>query len=223
MNKLIPEAVEAAERLAFQKGEAAAPYRNAFTEQTGIEVPEPPNNGKLRTTSQGREFFYLRGRDILGVVANGNVDAGVIGTDVVLEYGFSDKQRQLLQYQRLGNPVCRYALMAFEEEVASMRATLNGDQRCASPPIYVPTPYPNMLTSIAAGRDLPLLPYRGLDTNGRPGITGAGEVYAYITGLGCVADIVETGRTSQAEGLLEVETLMPISAELVIRKTDETL
>lgn len=206
------ERIQSATDIGVPKGESARACREAIQEEGDFELPS--FDGRLFARTQGKTVWMLRGVDIVRRVAEGRLDVGVVGTDVLMN---TRVEPSGLVGQRIGDgdPMCRFSLLAEEGMAAQIEGRLDADARRAAGPMEFPTAYPRMLTQIAAWRDLPVVP-SGME------ITGSAEAYASLTGLGRVADLVSTGETARRNGLLEVFTLCEIYPELVWRP-DENL
>lgn len=100
--------------------------------------------------------------------------------------------------------------------VEKVENQLNLDGRMAGSIMEFPTSNPRMLGTIASARGLSVGPLN-LE------ISGKVEAYASLTGLGRVADIVETGETARANGLQEVYEMCGISPEFIERSDNESL
>lgn len=133
----------------------------------------------------------LRNADVPVYVDLGIADLGVVGRDVLLEAG-----RDLYEPVDLGFGLCRLSLIHLPGASGPMRR--------------VASKYPRFTTR--------WLMARGLSADVVK-LSGNIELAA-LTGLAdAVVDVVQTGSTLRAAGLVEVEVLAYSSARLVVNKT----
>jgi ATP phosphoribosyltransferase len=209
------EKIQSAENIGLPKGEKARRFADALQEEGDIEVPFVElEGGKLSVTTQGQTFWSLRGIDIVRRVEEERIDVGVVGTDVLLENRAN--YNNSLEKRRIGSPVCRFSLLSEEDQVEKIQREMKKEKGLFYSFMKFPTAYPNMLSMVACIRELPFMP---LDME----ISGSVEAYAELTGLGRVADIVDTGNNARKNGLVEVCTILDIYPELVMRPDNEAL
>ncbi len=138
-------------------------------------------------------ILVLRSSDIPTYVAYGAADVGVAGRDVVEE-----QDRDLYQPLDLGIGRCRLVVA----EPASRRV----DER-SQMHIRIATKYPALTQRY--------LQDRGLTAEIIP-LSGAIEL-GPLTGLADrIVDLVQTGETLRQNGLVEVDTIMEVTARLVV-------
>ncbi|MEK7059923.1 MAG: hypothetical protein AAB971_04175 [Patescibacteria group bacterium] len=190
--------VDSAERILVSKGSDNLPCVNEFQAISGIEIPTFRGE-ELKATSQGREFWLVKGRDIPKYLAKKWGDIGIAGTDVYLEYADS---RQV-DCQSIGQSMYRFSLLAEPQKVSFVEARLNTDGRYPSYPTSIPTGLPKLLMAAAQGQDLPFQPLE------MP-ISDSVEAAIGLSGVGIGADIVFSGETARQNGLLEVFKLRDI-------------
>lgn len=207
MDVLDIERVRSEKRFALPKSGDARDAWSAFTELTGIEIPDFPD-GRLRVESGGRTFWILRGDDVPGAVAENFADVGLTSTEACVEFG--DEER--IWWQQIGGPLCRYSVLADAEREPVIRELLDGESRYPKMTREIAATYPGLLNVIAAKRRLSIVARSGLR------ITGSGEAWASLTGDGVVADRVSTGCTAQQNGLTEVFELCQLYPEVVMRR-----
>ena len=169
----------------------------AMFEAAGYECPSiKENNRKLifENTEKQVRYFWVKPSDVSIYVERGAADIGVAGKDILLEY--APDVYELLDLN-LGR--CRMA-------VAAKRGFHDDGERT----LKVATKF----TSIAAqhyaarGREIDIIK-----------LNGSIEL-APILGLSdVIVDIVETGTTLKENDLDVVETVVPISARLIVNKS----
>jgi ATP phosphoribosyltransferase len=130
--------------------------------------------------------------DVITYVEHGTCDLGIVGKDTILEKGGS-----FYEVLDLGYGKCRFALAVKED--SDFYGTYK-TRRIASK-------YPNVTKAFfaAKGMDVDIIK-----------IEGSVEL-APILGLADgIVDIVETGATLKANGLVPIETVTDISARLIV-------
>jgi ATP phosphoribosyltransferase len=160
-------------------------------EATGLELPPIINQRALLHGQEGGiALLELRNHDVPLYVDLGIADAGIVGKDVLLESG-----RDVYEPVDLKSGICRLSLIRHPASKGPIRR--------------IATKYPRFTARIAAQKgwlaDVVEL---------------AGNVeLAALTGLAdAVIDVVQTGSTLKAAGLIEVEKLADSSARLIVNR-----
>ncbi len=167
--------------------------------KAGIELaPSDLNSRKLVIPdTQGRfQFFMLKPVDVPTYVEYGVADAGIAGRDVLVESNADIHQPLDLKIGR-----CKMV-------VAAPRATAHQNYRELSA-VRIATKYPRITTEYFTQRGVPveIIP-----------LSGSVEL-APLMGLSDrIVDLVSSGRTLAENGLEIVETIMEISARLVVNR-----
>lgn len=145
-----------------------------------------------------------------GQMAAGWGDIAICSTELLEESGL----RGAFNAYRIGEPICRYSVLALDEVAEDWQRFLEGSSgRYPSKTRVLPATFPRFLGLIAAGRDLPLL------KQSVP-ISGKAEATMRDNGIGAVADRVVTGNTVKKIGGREVYRLANIFTEVIVRKQD---
>lgn len=146
------------------------------------------------TTREGVSFVLLRGSDVPTYVRHGAADVGVVGKDILMEFGDEGL------YEVLDLEIARCRLMTAGIESAQLRSAAK---------IRVATKFVNIARDHYAKR--------GLQSNIIK-LYGAMEL-APIMGLADeIVDIVDTGNTLKANGMVPREHIADISSRLVVNK-----
>ena len=165
----------------------------AMFEASGYDCPAiHENNRKLIFENQenGIRYFWVKPSDVAIYVERGAADLGVAGKDILLEY--SPEIYELLDLQ-IGT--CRMA-------VAGKRGFRDHRQKT----LRVATKFANIARTYYQKQ------CRNIDIIK---LNGSIEL-APILGLSdVIVDIVETGTTLRENDLVELETIVPISARLI--------
>ena len=169
----------------------------------GIE-PEPefddPKTRKLRfTTSEpGLDFIRVRSFDVATFVAFGAAQLGVAGNDVLMEFDYSEIYAPL----DLDIGHCRMMVAAPADHVE------DEDPRTWSH-IRVGTKYPEVTRRHFAARGVQAECVK---------LNGAVELAPALGLCRHIVDLVQTGTTLKANGLVEIEHIADISSRLIVNR-----
>jgi ATP phosphoribosyltransferase len=168
----------------------------------GIEPEAAFDDPKSRqlefaTNIDGLSIIRVRAFDAATFVAFGAAHMGVVGNDVLQEFGYSDLYSPL----DLGIGYCRLSL-AVPNELA------NDNLQMASH-IRVATKYPNLTRQYFAEQGVQAECIK---------LNGAMELAPSLGLSDRIVDLVSTGGTLKANGLKEVEVLTEITSRLVVSR-----
>lgn len=147
----------------------------------------------LETPDKKFRFFFVKPTDVPTYVEYGIADIGVAGKDTLLEAGADLYEMLDLKFEK-----CRLCIAGFPE--------MKGVQK---PRLRVATKYVNTAKQLffSRGEDVEIIPLHG------------SIELAPLTGLSDVIfDIVQSGGTLRANGLVVLEDVFDISARLVANK-----
>jgi len=160
----------------------------------GIKPLEDPARSRkliLETSRPELRLVIIRAQDVPTYVEHGAAEAGIAGSDVLMEY----QSEELYEPLDLG--------------IARCRLVVAGRDRTASPRPRVATKYPNVTRAYFAARGEQAEIIK---------LYGSMEL-APLAGLADrIVDLVNTGRTLRENGLVEISTIAEISARLIINK-----
>jgi ATP phosphoribosyltransferase len=171
--------------------------------RAGIE-PEPefsdPSTRKLRfdTNDPGIEIIRVRAFDVATFVAFGAAHFGVAGSDVIMEFDYPELYAPL----DLDIGKCRLSVAAPQSVVAV-------DNPARWSHVRVATKYPNLTHKHFARRGVQAECIK---------LNGAMELAPTLGLCRWIVDLVSTGGTLKANGLVEIETIMDISSRLVVNR-----
>ena len=188
--------------LALPKGRILAEVM-PILRRAGIEPEasfDDPNSRALRfTTSESRlDIIRVRSFDVATFVAFGAADFGVAGNDVVMEFDYPEL------YAPLDLEVGKCRLV-----VAAPAALVAVDNPAQWSHVRVATKYPNLTQRHFARRGVQAECIK---------LNGALEL---APGLGLcrrIVDLVSSGRTLEANGLVEIELIAEISSRLIVNR-----
>jgi ATP phosphoribosyltransferase len=180
-------------RLAIQKSGRLSDSSRKLIAESGIEVEQI--GAQLRSAAYNfpLELLYLRDDDIPEYVADGVVDAAIVGLNIVRE-----QEGEVRIIRGLGFGRCRLSIAVPKSFPYNGLQSLQGAK--------IATSYPNILGSY--------LTSQGISAEIQV-ISGSVEIAPTI-GLGdAVCDLVSSGSTLLSNGLVEVETVLQSEAVLI--------
>jgi len=167
-------------------------------------APEPafsdPAARQLRfaTSVPGLDVVRTRAFDVATYVAFGAAHVGVAGNDVLMEFDYDEIYAPL----DLGIGRCRVSVAAPAEAVA-------GEDPSRWSHVVVATKYPSITRRYFAARGIQAECIK---------LSGAIELAPALGLCSRIVDLVSTGATLKANGLVEVERIAPITSRLVVNR-----
>lgn len=180
-------------KVAIQKSGRLSEDSLKLFKECGIKFNNGAKKLKAHSSNFPIEFLFLRDDDIPGYVSDGIADLGIIGENVHLEKGKSNRI-----IKRLGFSKCRLSL-AVPREVDYPGIGYFQSKSLA-------TSYPVILGDFLASK--------GIEADLHE-ISGSVEIAPGIGLAEGICDIVSSGSTLLSNGLKEVETVMKSEAVLV--------
>lgn len=171
-------------------------------EQAGLALTEDPSSSRsLRfpTQTPGVEALVVRAADVPTFVEHGAADLGVTGKDVLLEHG----GQGLYEPLDLGIARCRLMLAKKADAPDLLGSGKTGTR------LRVATKYIETTKQYFArrGQQVELIK-----------LYGSMEL-APLTGMAdYIVDLVDTGNTLRANGLVATETIVDVSSRLVVNR-----
>ncbi|MBR2444353.1 MAG: ATP phosphoribosyltransferase [Clostridia bacterium] len=181
--------------VALPKGRLGEKVYNMFA-QSGYDCPSIlENNRKLifENPQKGIRFFWVKPSDVSIYVERGAADIGVCGKDILLEY-----EPDVYELLDLNIGKCKMAVAAKKEFYDDNSSTLR-----------VATKFANIASKHYASkcRDIDIIK-----------LNGSIELAPILDLSDVIVDIVETGTTLKENNLEVKETIVPISARLIVNK-----
>lgn len=167
-------------------------------------MPEPefddPGSRRLRfsTSEPGLDLIRVRSFDVATYVAFGAAQLGVAGNDVLMEFDYSEIYAPL--DVDIGH--CRLAVAAPEDTAA------HEDRRRWSH-IRVATKYPEITRRHFAAQGVQAECIK---------LNGAIELAPRLGLCRHIVDLVQTGETLKANGLVEIERIAEVSSRLIVNR-----
>ncbi len=172
-------------------------------DRVGVE-PEPAfarddaRQLRFATNADGVMIIRVRSFDVATFVAFGAAHLGVAGNDVLMEFDYPELYAPL----DLGIGRCRMAVAATAELLAS-------EDPARWSHVRVATKYPAITRRHFAGRGVQAECIK---------LNGALELAPRLGLCRRIVDLVSTGNTLRANGLVEVETIAGISSRLAVNR-----
>ncbi len=170
-------------------------------EAAGIRVTENPETSRkliLPTADAQTRIVIVRASDVPTYVQYGGADLGIAGQDVLLEHGGEG----LYQPIDLGIARCRMSV-ATRQDFDYAQAVRQGAR------IRVATKYVNTAREHFAAKGVHVDIVK---------LYGSMELAPLVGLADAIVDLVSSGGTLRANDLVEVETIMPISARLIVNQ-----
>ena len=164
--------------------------------RAGIEVDGDPEKSRkliIETSRPDVNLLVIRATDVPTYVEYGAADVGVAGKDVLLEYsgeGF---------YEPLDLGIAKCRLM-----VAGRNSDANGGEK-----LRIATKYVNTARRHFAEQGVPIEIIK---------LYGSMELAPLVGLADRIVDLVDTGNTLKANGLVELEKIVDISSRLIVNK-----
>lgn len=148
---------------------------------------------RVPTNMKGLDLLIIRPADVPTYVEYGAADFGITGKDVLMEHGGG----ALYEPLDLGIARCRLSVAAQKDY-----ARPAGRQRVA-------TKYPEITRRhfAARGEQVEIIK-----------LYGSMELAPLVGLADLIVDLIDTGRTLKANGLVEVEKIVDVSARIVVNK-----
>ncbi len=182
--------------VALPKGRLGEQVYDMF-ERGGFPCPAIREENRrliFENAEEGMRYFWAKPSDVAIYVERGAADLGVAGKDILLEYA-----PDIYEMLDLKVGKCRMA-------VAAMRGFDREDRRRT---LRVATKFENIARRYYAslGRDIDIIH-----------LNGSIEIAPILDLSDVIVDIVETGTTLKENNLEVVETILPVSARLIVNK-----
>lgn len=162
----------------------------------GFECPDLLSDSRklvFENEESGVRYFWVKPSDVSVYVERGAADIGVAGKDIIDEY-----EPDVYEMLDLKKGKCRMAV-----------AARKGFRDNPNTTIRVATKFSNIARSYysSLGRDIDIIH-----------LNGSIELAPVLGMSDVIVDIVETGTTLRENGLEVIETIMPISARVIVNK-----
>ena len=166
-------------------------------EQAGFEPAEDVSKSRKLIFASVRgdhRLVIMRGSDVPTYVEYGAADVGITGKDTLLEYGPGARF-----YERLDLGIGRCRLMTAAPPGVDLS---RGSLRVATKFVNVTRRYFE-----SRGQQAAIIP-----------LSGAMEIAPLMNLADCIVDIVDTGNTLKANGLVAIDTIADISTRVIVNR-----
>lgn len=184
--------------IAVQKSGRLAEYSRGLLRDAGLKIQNGKNALTARVDNFPIDLMFVRDDDIPTFVADGVCEFGMVGLNVLEEFALDQPEAQFVVVAPLGFGRCALKIAAPESLAYAGVEALAGER--------IATSYPLLLRRF--------LDERGIDATVVK-MTGAVELAPRLGIAGFICDLVSTGATLEANGLVPVETVMESEAVLV--------
>ena len=158
---------------------------------------EPASRSLTFATTRGdMRLIRVRAFDVATFVAHGAAQAGIVGSDVIEEFDYSD----LYAPVDLGIGRCRLSVAEQEAGAASIDRASH---------VRVATKYPAITRRHFAARGIQAECVK---------LNGAMEIAPALGLAGRIVDLVSSGRTLAENGLVETDRVLEVTARLVVNR-----
>lgn len=158
---------------------------------------EPASRSLTFVTTRGdMRLIRVRAFDVATFVAHGAAQAGIVGSDVIEEFDYSD----LYAPVDLGIGRCRLSVAEPEAGAASIDGASH---------VRVATKYPAITRRHFAARGIQAECVK---------LNGAMEIAPALGLAGRIVDLVSSGRTLAENGLVETDRVLDVTARLVVNR-----
>lgn len=206
LSRPVPDAAAAAESpivMALPKGRILSECAPLFTHM-GISLPQDlidESGRRLRfpTSHPGLDIVRVRSFDVATFVAFGAAEVGICGADVLMEFDYSEIYAPL----DLGIGRCRVS-------VAEPAETAGQDDAARWSRVRVASKYPNIARRHYAARGIHAEVVH---------LSGAMELAPRVGLSRLIVDLVQTGSTLKANGLVETEVIAEVTSRLIVNRT----
>lgn len=180
-------------RIALQKSGRLTEKSIALLEQAGMKFDSYKGHMIVPVQNFDIELLLIRDDDIPEYVQDGVCDIGFVGANVT-----SEKQANVQIIRNLGYGRCRLSIAVPKNGPYKSGADLNGKR--------IATSYPNLTRA--------WFKERGMDVD-IVTISGAVEIAPRLGVADAVCDLVSTGGTLKANGLVETDVIFQSEAHLI--------
>jgi ATP phosphoribosyltransferase len=153
---------------------------------------------RFKTDRPDIELIRVRAFDVATFVAHGAAQLGIVGSDVLMEFDYSE----LYAPVDLGIGHCRIS-------VAEPRGLAAADDPRAWSHVRVATKYPHLTARHFEARGVQAECVK---------LNGAMEIAPVLGLADRIVDLVSTGKTLDENGLVEVEVIAQVSARLIVNR-----
>lgn len=184
--------------VAVQKSGRLAEQSRALLADAGLRIQNSKNALTARVDNMPIDLMFVRDDDIPTFVADGVCEFGVVGRNVLAEFALERPDLRIDEVAALGFGRCALRIAAPEQADYAGPASLSGER--------IATSYPRLVARFLDAHGIAATVVR---------MNGAVELAPRLGIARFVCDLVSTGATLEANGLVPVETVLESEAMLV--------
>ncbi|MBI5651358.1 MAG: ATP phosphoribosyltransferase [Chloroflexi bacterium] len=186
--------------IALAKGRLLEPSLKIF-ETLGYDTREIRESRKLVVENHGARFLLAKPMDVPIYVEYGAADVGIVGQDALRESGVNVYEPLALDYGH-----CRLMVAGKPDYRDAEWRMIAG--------LRVATKYPRIAQKFFAARGLSVEIIE---------VYGSVELAPAVGLADLIVDVVDTGRTLRANGLIELDQVLTSQAALIVNRASHTL
>ncbi|MBI5300684.1 MAG: ATP phosphoribosyltransferase [Chloroflexi bacterium] len=187
-------------KIALAKGRLLEPSLKIF-ESLGYDTREVRASRKLVIANHGAKFLNAKPMDVPIYVEYGAADIGIVGQDALRESGVN-----VYEPLELGYGQCRLMVAGKPEYRDAEWRMIAG--------LRVATKYPRIAKKFFSARGLSVEIIE---------VYGSVELAPAVGLADLIVDVVDTGNTLRANGLIELEEIFKSQAALIVNRASHTL
>lgn len=187
-------------KIALAKGRLLEPSLKIF-ESLGFDTREVRESRKLVVENRGAKFLNAKPMDVPIYVEYGAADIGIVGQDALRESGVN-----VYEPLELGYGHCRLMVAGKPEYRDAEWRMIAG--------LRVATKYPRIAKKFFSARGLSVEIIE---------VYGSVELAPAVGLADLIVDVVDTGNTLRANGLVELEEVAKSQAVLIVNRASHTL
>ena len=173
-------------------GESAIKILN----QIGLAKNISPKSRKLVfIDDENIRYLMVKSVDVITYVENGVADIGIIGSDIILE-----QQSDVYELMDLGFGKCKFSIAGLKDQDLYKQDEI----------IKIATKYPNITKKYFQKKQQKIEIIK---------INGSVELAPLVGLSNVIVDIVETGNTLKANGLMVIEDMFDVSAKFIVNRS----
>ncbi|APG63150.1 ATP phosphoribosyltransferase [Sphingorhabdus lutea] len=146
------------------------------------------------------DIIRVRAFDVATFVAHNAAQIGIVGSDVLDEFDYSD----IYSPVDLGIGKCRLSLACPKEMAGTFNGNFNGAGH-----VRVATKYPHLTAQYFADRAIQAESIK---------LNGAMELAPLLNLAPYIVDLVSSGQTLKENGLVEIDPIINVSARLIVNR-----
>jgi ATP phosphoribosyltransferase len=184
--------------IALQKSGRLADASRELLKEAGLRIQNGKNSLTARVENFAAELMFVRDDDIPTFVSDGVCEFGIVGLNVIEEFALDRAEPGFDTLAELGFGRCSLRIAAPEKMAYEGPQSLAGAR--------IATSYPRLLERFLAQRGIRAEVVK---------MNGAVELAPRLQIANFICDLVSTGATLEANGLVPVETVLESQAVLI--------